>query len=182
MPSEGVSKKPNSKSGHIEKLQKTVERAHEGALSRQELESGDQQTIVSDANPNMRTKPYPDENEPEQTQQNAPVDENSTPHPDKPIQSVKDDIEMTDFGANRKAKDQREPTQNSTLDVPSETNRSSVRSSREQSVGSLAKGLICLAILDPPRKNDKGRLTQIQLRISMMTLMDGELGKKNRPS
>ncbi|KAJ5654920.1 hypothetical protein N7490_001923 [Penicillium lividum] len=160
MPSDGVTKKSISKSEHIEKLQKTVEKAKKGALSRQKLESGDQQAIVSDANPNMKTKSYPDENHSDQIQRNTPVDDNSTPHHDKPIQSIEvEEIEMEDLGANRDTEDQPESMQNNTLDVPSKPNLSSVRSSREQSVGSLARGFKCLAVLDPPKKNNKDRIT-----------------------
>ncbi|KAJ5982374.1 hypothetical protein N7451_012474 [Penicillium sp. IBT 35674x] len=76
-----------------------------------------QQTLVSDANLNESTKPYSDENHSEA------------------IPSIeKNDIEMTDFGANRKTEDQQQPTQNGTLGVQNDPNHSDMRSSREQSI------------------------------------------------
>ncbi|KAJ5559380.1 hypothetical protein N7513_001779 [Penicillium frequentans] len=141
MPSNGVSKPMSSKPGSIDRLKKVAE---DTALSSQKLESAHRQAIMSDANPNMSTKSYSDESNPDQTQQNVTVDDNSTPHPDKPIRSIEGDegneIEMTDFGANRNVDDQRELTQNGSLDVQNDLNHSDVRSSREQSVGSLAGG------------------------------------------
>ncbi|KAJ5537481.1 hypothetical protein N7494_006960 [Penicillium frequentans] len=162
MPSKGVSKTSGSKPDSIDKLKKVAE---DTSLSSQKLESAHRQAIMSDANPNMSTKSYSDESNSDQTQQNVTVDDNSTPHPDKPIRSIEGDegneIEMTDFGANRNVDDQREPTQNGSLDVvQNDPNHSDVRSSREQSVGSLAGGLRRLAILDPPMKKNKGRITQ----------------------
>ncbi|KAJ5642767.1 hypothetical protein N7490_006767 [Penicillium lividum] len=157
MPSNGVSKPISSKSGNIDRFRKVAE---DESLSQQKSESGNGQAIVSDATLNKSTRSYHNEDSSDQTQQNIPVDDISAPHPEKPIRSIEDNIEMEDFGATRKAEDQREPTQNGTLDVQSEPNRSSVRSSREQSVGSLGRGFKCLAILDPPMKNNKGRITQ----------------------
>lgn len=158
MPSNGVSKPTSSKSGNIDKFRKVAE---DQSLSQQKLESANQQSIVSDTNLSKSTKSYPDEDNSDQTQQDAPVNDNSIPHPDEPIQSIEEnDFEMEDFGATRKAEDQREPTQNEKPDVQSEPKLSSVRSSREQSVGSLGRGSKCLAILDPPMKNSKGRITQ----------------------
>ncbi|KAJ5330506.1 hypothetical protein N7476_000289 [Penicillium atrosanguineum] len=160
MPSNGVSKPSGSRTDNIDRLRKAAEH---GSLSSEKSESANQQAIVSDANPSTSTKPYPDENEAEQTQQNASVDDNPIPPCDMAIPSIeKHDIEMTDFGANRKTEDHQEPTQNGALGVQSETNRSDVRSSREQSIGSLGRGFKCLAILDPRMKNNTGRLTQSQ--------------------
>ncbi|KAJ5938472.1 hypothetical protein N7466_001606 [Penicillium verhagenii] len=161
MPSNGVSKTSGSKPDSIDKLRKV---AGNTSLSSPKLESARRQAIMSDANPSMSTKSYSDESNSDQTQQNVTVDDNSTPHPDKPIRSIEGDegneIEMTNFGANRNVDDQREPTQNGSLDVQNDPNHSDVRSSREQSVGSLAGGLRRLAILDPPMKKNKGRITQ----------------------
>ena len=158
MPSNGgVSKPKSSNSESIDKFRKVAE---DESLSQQKSKSANQQSIVSDTNLSKSTKSYPDEDNSDQTKQNAPVDDDSTPHPDKPIQSIEGDIEMTDFAATRKAEDQREPTQNGSLDVQNDPNHSDMRSSREQSVGSLRRGFKCLAILDPPMKNNKGRITQ----------------------
>ncbi len=159
MPSHGISKPTSSNSDSIGKFKKVAEH---GSLPPQKSESANEQSIVSDRNVSKSTKSYPDENNSDQTQQNAPVDENSTPHPDKPIRSIEGDIEMTDLGGTRKAEDQQQPTQNGTSDMQNDPNHSDVRSSREQSVGSLGRGFKCLAILDPPRKNNKGRITQNQ--------------------
>ncbi|KAJ5654975.1 hypothetical protein N7490_001978 [Penicillium lividum] len=108
---------------------------------------------------NMRsgesTKVYSDEDHSDQTQQNVNVHDTSTLHPDKPIRSIEGDIEMTDSST----QDQQESTQNAKLNVLSKPSLSSVRSSREQSVGSLARGFKCLAVLDPPKKNNKDRIT-----------------------
>ena len=126
MPSSGVSKSTNAKPDNIEKLRKVAE---DKSLSPQKLESGKQQALVSDASPNMNMKkPYPDENEAEQTQQNASVDDNPTPPCDRAIPSIeKNDIEMTDFGRNRETEDQQHPTQNGTLGAQNDTDHSDLR-------------------------------------------------------
>jgi hypothetical protein len=160
MPSNGVSKTSGSKPDNIDKLKKVAE---DRSLSSQKSESANQQAIVSDVNLSKSTKPYSDENHSEQTQQNASVDDNPTPQCDRAIPSIeKNDIEMTDFGANRKTEDQQQPTQDGTLGVQDDPSHSDESPSREQSIGSLGKGFKCLAILDPPMKNNKGRLTQNQ--------------------
>jgi hypothetical protein len=160
MPSNGVSKTSGSKPDSIDKLKKVVE---DGSLSSQKSESANQQAIVSDANLSKSTTPYFDENHSEQTQHNASVNDNPTPECDRAIPSTEqNDIEMADLGRNRKTEDQQQPTQNGTLGVQNDPDQSDVRSSREQSIGSLGKGFKCLAILDPHMKNNKGRLTQNQ--------------------
>ncbi|KAJ5938316.1 hypothetical protein N7466_001450 [Penicillium verhagenii] len=106
-------------------------------------------------------KSHPSVKHSDQTQQNAPVHDNSTPNPDSPIPSIEQgDIEMEDLGVYRRTEDQSAPTQNDRLDVPNDPNHSDVRSSREQSVGSLGRGFNRLAILDPPKGKNQGRITQ----------------------
>lgn len=157
MPAKGVSKNSGLRPDSLDRLKRSAE---DGAMSSQKSESANQQAIISNANLSKSMNSYSNEEYSDQTQQYAPVDDSSTPHYDQPIESIEvEEVEMTDPGANHNTEDQPEPLQNNTLDVPTKPDLSSGRASREQSVGSLARGFKCLAVLDPPKQKYKGRST-----------------------